>query len=164
MAGFWIVVLFGWIGIVIIIAMLLILIINFIGYLFESLSICEYMKRTNMPMRGTAFIPCYNKYLLGCISGNSWLGIIEAIVNAVKLLSFALMYIATEEYFTYVGTLFIIAALLGWILNTIMAGEIFGRFTKNRAIYTALSVVSLGILRPIFLFVFLHRNKEYAYN
>lgn len=161
MAGFWIVIMFGWIGIVILIALAVVVLVNIVCYLFESLAINEYMKRMSLKGRFKAFVPCYNKYVLGVMSDNPWLGIIEAVVNGIKLLSLLALYVSPEGWFEYAFVLFVITALLSFVLNTIMASEIFYLFTKNRAIYTALSIVTLGIARPIFLFVFMNRSKGY---
>ena len=64
------------------IAVIAVLIIYFaVSYVFESIAAMGMCKNLYYKHSGTAWIPFYNKYLLGKIAGNKALGIIEGVLN-----------------------------------------------------------------------------------
>ena len=96
----------------------------------------------------TAWIPFYNKYLLGSIAGNKIMGIISGI------LSFASIYLGI--YFYIHKELEIVLFI---ILDTIISHKIYISHTnKYGDILTIFNILSFGLLRPIFLFII--RNKS----
>ncbi len=164
MAGFGIVIIFGGIGLAMLFALAVAVLIYVGCYLFESLAIQRYMKKKSISGAGRAFIPCYNKYMFGVIANNRRLGVVAAVVNCVKLVALAVLVVAPEGSVYYALIVFVIASLLGLIINTVIANAIFELFTGNKTIYTVLSVVSLGVLRTIIIFFVLNGDKVYIQN
>ena len=75
---------------------LLIIIYQIMTYIFESIAIMEMSKNLEYKAVGTAWIPFYNKYLLGKIAGHKILGIIVAVLNGITAVSGTYCYIQTQ--------------------------------------------------------------------
>ena len=56
-----------------------------VSYIFESISAASIYKKRQDRVYGTAWIPFYNKYLLGKAAGNSALGLISGLLNLVTV-------------------------------------------------------------------------------
>lgn len=52
-----------------------------VSYIFESIAAMSMCKNLYYKHSATAWIPFYNKYLLGKIAGNRALGMIEGVLN-----------------------------------------------------------------------------------
>lgn len=140
------------------IAMFLAIIIYVImNYIFESISIMCMSKNLQYKATITAWIPFYNKYLLSRIAGSKVLGLILALFNIGTVFTGLYCYFQTE--FNYIFfIMFLICIFVSFILDIVVSHKIYKNVTpKYGDILTVLSVISLGILRPIFLFII--RNK-----
>lgn len=126
-------------------------------YFFESVSIMCMCKNLKYKAPFAAWIPFYNKYLLGKIAGNKVLGTILALLNGLIVCSLIGSYTQTQ-YSTVTFVIFLICSLVSFLFDIIIAHKIY---TKSKIKYsdllTVFSVISIGILRPIFLFMI--RNK-----
>lgn len=136
---------------------LVLLVYQVMVYFFESISImcmCKNLKY-NAPI--TAWIPFYNKYLLGKISGSKSLGIILASLNFLMVGSLILSYSKNLNSGVF-SIIFLICALVGFLFDIIVAHKIYDKAEiKYGDLLTVFSVLTVGILRPIFLFMI--RNK-----
>lgn len=126
-----------------------------ISYIFESIAIYNFYKKEDGKKSLTCFIPCYNKYLYGLIGDNKTIGIILSISSFVKLISFILWFFLNNSPAFWIFILFLV---INFILNAVISSKIYKKYSKYDVIFTILSIVTLGILRPIFLFAL--RNKE----
>lgn len=126
-------------------------------YIFENIALMKISKNLGYQQCGMAWMPFYNKYILGKIAQNKVLGILLAIDDF-------LIFIISICYFTmnypitvfYVILFFVIISL---IFNIILTHKVYERmFEKRKDVYTVLSVLTFGFLRPIFLFTV--RNKK----
>lgn len=137
---------------------LVIIIYIVITYVFESIALKRMMSNLQYKNSFTAWIPFYNKFLLGKIAGNKKLGIILAIVDLITACSGIYCY-NQNTYIVQGFIVFLICILISFILNTILSDKIYKKaINKYSDILTIFSVLSLGSLRPIFLF--LVRNRE----
>lgn len=141
------------------IAMFLVIVIYIIiTYVFESMALKRMSINLQYKNSFTAWIPFYNKFLLGKIAENKKLGIILAIVDLMTACSGIYCY-NQNEYIIQGFIIFLICILISFILNTILSNKIYKKaINKYSDILTVFSILSLGSLRPIFLF--LVRNKE----
>lgn len=136
---------------------LLIVIYQIITYIFESLAIMEMSKSLQYKAVGTAWIPFYNKYLLGKIANHKVLGVILAILNVAIVVTGIGSYIQSDLNAILFG-IFLICIVVSFVLDSIIAHKIYVKaIGKYGDILTVFSVLTLGFLRPIFLFVV--RNK-----
>ena len=128
-----------------------------INYIFESISISCIGKKMNCSLKFISWIPFYNKFLLGKIGGNKIIGGILGILNLLIVLFGIYFFVNTTTNYIIV-CIFILCLLLSFILDTILSYKIYSKaVNKYSSLLTVLNVLSLGVLRPIILFII--RNK-----
>ena len=129
-----------------------------ISYTFQSISIMCMSKNMGYKNAFTAWIPFYNKFLLGKIAGNKIIGGISSILTLISIFLGTRFYIHRElEIALFI--ILIISLIVAFILDTIIAHKIYKSHTKKYGdILTVFNILSFGLLRPIFLFII--RNKS----
>ena len=128
-----------------------------INYIFESISISCIGNKMNCSFKFISWIPFYNKFLLGKIGGNKIIGGMLGILNLFIVLFGIYFFVNTTTNYIIVF-IFILCLLLSFILDTILSYKIYSKaVNKYSSLLTVLNVLSLGVLRPIILFVI--RNK-----
>ena len=128
-----------------------------INYIFESISISCIGNKMNCSFKFISWRPFYNKFLLGKIGGNKIIGGILGILNLFIVLFGIYFFVNTKTNYIIV-CIFILCLLLSFILDTILSYKIYSKaVNKYSSLLTVLNILSLGILRPIILFVI--RNK-----
>ncbi len=129
-----------------------------IGYIFESIALTKISKDFGYKHTFTAFIPFYNKYILGNIAGNKLLGGLLGLINLYSFCQYVYCYFccSVDDILYYI--LLFIGILIGFIIDIILTEKVFRKLTDKYIILTIFSVISFGILRPIFLFAI--RNKK----
>lgn len=123
-----------------------------VGYLFEGFLVSSLLDTKHY--RG--WIPFYNKYLLGNITGDHVLGIISSIC-ALPVLIIGYVLFAMDELNYCLFVVFLIILIIGFIVDHIIAYHFLSRRCKYASWLVVLSVFSCGFLRPIILFV----TKDY---
>ena len=128
------------------------------SYTFQGISIMCMSKNMGYKNAFTAWIPFYNKYLLGKIVGNKIMGGISGILSFLSICLGARFFINIElEIVLFI--ILVISLIITFILDTIIAHRIYkSRANKYGDILTVFNILSLGLLRPIFLFII--RNKK----
>ena len=140
------------------IAVISVLIIYFaVSYVFESIAAMGMCKNLYYKHSGTAWIPFYNKYLLGKIAGNKALGIIEGVLN-LSIATVAVLFFCFE--LEIIGLIALLAcAIASFVIDVIIADKIFKNLNiRYSYVLTVVNVLTFGLLRPIILFIF--RNKQ----
>lgn len=123
-----------------------------VGYLFEGFLVSSLLDTKHY--RG--WIPFYNKYLLGNITGDHVLGIISSICAfPVLIIGYVLFVMDELNYCLFV--VFLIILIIGFIVDHIIAYHFLSQRCKYASWLVVLSVFSCGFLRPIILFV----TKDY---
>lgn len=137
---------------------LLIVIYQIMTYVFESIAIMEMSKNLEYKAVGTAWMPFYNKYLLGKIAGHKILGSMVAALNAVMAVTCFWSYMQGNMI---LFGIFLICVLISFVLDVIIAHKIYTKaIGKYGDIFTVFSVLTLGFLRPIFLFAIRSKVKK----
>ena len=133
-----------------------------ISYTFEGISIMCMGKKLKYKNIFTAWIPFYNKYVLGKISGNKVIGMVSCVLSFISILLSIRFYIHHElEIVLFI--ILVISLIVTFILDTVISHKIYkARTNKYGDILTIFNILSFGILRPIFLFVL--RNKPIKVN
>lgn len=130
-------------------------------YIFESIFMMKVLKNSNKKGRLLAWLPFYNKYLLGKIADRRAQGIAILIINLIVVGVGVFFYLKPTFYAELFG-IFLLLILINFILNIVVSHNIFKKaLSKYGDILTIFSVLTLGLLRPIFLFVL--RNKQELY-
>lgn len=123
-----------------------------VGYLFEGFLVSSLLDTKHY--RG--WIPFYNKYLLGNITGDRVLGIISSICAfSVLIIGYVLFVMDELNYLLFV--VFLVILIIGFIVDHIIAYHFLSKRCKYASWLIVLSVFSCGFLRPIILFV----TKDY---
>lgn len=133
-----------------------------ISYTFEGISIMCMGKKLKYKNIFTAWIPFYNKYMLGKISGNKVIGMVSCVLSFISILLSIRFYIH-QEFEIVLFIILVISLVVTFILDTIISHKIYkARTNKYGDILTIFNILSFGLLRPIFLFVL--RNKPIKVN
>ena len=128
------------------------------SYTFQSISIMCMSKKMGYKNTFTACIPFYNKYLLGKMAGNKIMGGISGILSFIAI-CLGTRFFINKELEIALFIILIISLIITFILDAIIAHKIFdSRTNKYGDILTVFNILSLGLLRPIFLFII--RNKK----
>ena len=129
-----------------------------ISYVFESISIMCMSEKMGYKNNFTAWIPFYNKYILGKIAGNKLIGGISGILTFVSICICTCFHI-NQELVIVLFSILMNSLIVTFILDTIIASKIYKSHTsKYGDILIAFNILSFGLLRPIFLFIL--RNKS----
>lgn len=125
-----------------------------VGYLFEGFLVSSLLDTKNY--RG--WIPFYNKYLLGNITGDHVLGIISSICALPVLIIGYVLFVMDElNYLLFV--VFLVILIIGFIVDHIIAYHFLSKRCKYASWLIVLSVFSCGFLRPIILFITKNYNQ-----
>lgn len=125
-----------------------------VGYLFEGFLVFSLLDTKNY--RG--WIPFYNKYLLGNITGDHVLGIISSICALPVLIIGYVLFVMDElNYLLFV--VFLVVLIIGFIVDHIIAYHFLSKRCKYASWLIVLSVFSCGFLRPIILFITKNYNQ-----
>ena len=119
-----------------------------VGYLFEGFLVSSLLDTKTY--RG--WIPFYNKYLLGNITGDRVLGIISSICAfPVLIIGYVLFVMDELNYLLFV--VFLVILIIGFIVDHIIAYHFLSQRCKYASWFIVLSVFSCGFLRPVILFI-----------
>lgn len=142
-----------------IVAFIFIVIYLLITYLFESMTLFRICKSRGDQVAFLAFVPSYQKYLLGMIAKKKWIGSILMIVD-ILVIAFFLYSCCTQVLLEWMLLVLLFLLFVSFILNTVIAHYIF-KLTNIRYadILTVFSILSFGLLRPIFLFLLRNRSE-----
>lgn len=125
-----------------------------VGYLFEGFLVSSLLDTKHY--RG--WIPFYNKYLLGNITGDHVLGIISSICAfPVLIIGYVLFVMDELNYLLFV--VFLVVLIIGFIVDHIIAYHFLSQRCKYASWLVVLSVFSCGFLRPIILFITKNYNQ-----
>ena len=129
-----------------------------ISYAFESIALMNMSKNLNYKAPVTSYIPIYNKYVLGKVANNKALGLILMVDNIIIL---TLGLITYFYYNSWAFLAFLVCILISFILNIILSDKIFRDVLKKYSVIcTIFSVLTLGFLRPIFLFAISYKKPN----
>lgn len=119
-----------------------------VGYLFEGFFVSSLLDTKTY--RG--WIPFYNKYLLGNITGDHGLGIISSLC-AFPVLIIGYVLFAMDELNYLLFVVFLVILIIGFIVDHIIAYHFLSKRCKYASWFIVLSVFSCGFLRPVILFI-----------
>ena len=121
-------------------------------YVFEALTVMGMRERRGEHVPALAWIPFYNKYLLGKIAGKKIQGAFSGILTIVMIGTGAYCYRTLTMDNLIFGT-FLVSAILGFILDLVIAYSIYkNTVPKWKDVLLVVSILSGGLLRPVILF------------
>ena len=171
-AGIMAILIIGW--------LVYILIKSVITYIFESIFLYNVSKKEQYKHTFISYIPIANRYYLGKVANKNVIGIINIIVQILILSWWVLFFITdfymyvlnpitdgSDTYNTVINPIWIliILMLINFILSTYLSHKIMKNIIGKKAVlFTILNIVTLGISRPIVLFVIRKNKKEKIIN
>lgn len=126
------------------------------SYCFESIAVARFRKNGGAKHTFSAWLPFYNKYLLGKLTGGRafgvWLGV-TCLLRAL-LLGGALAAVRTNRDLAVIlSAAALSVTVVAYVLNSVAAAFFFDKCSaKSFMALTVCSIVSFGTLRPILLF------------
>ena len=129
------------------------------SYVLEGFSIACMRKKAGGAHTFPAWIPFYSKYLLGKLAGRRVMGAVSALLTLLSVCLCVYFYVC-RELNTLLFILLLMALLAVFILDTLIAHRIYKSRSKYGDILTVFTVLSLGLLRPVFLFAVRNRAAE----
>ena len=122
------------------------------SYVFQSIACMCMLKNIGYAYSLTAWIPFYHKYLLGKIANKQILGAISGVLSFIFICLCVHFYIHLD-FESVLLTILTISLITTSLIDTIIAHQIYKTHTKYADIFTIFTVLSFGILKPIFLFI-----------
>ena len=129
------------------------------SYVLEGFSIACMRKKAGDAHTFPAWIPFYSKYLLGKLADRRAMGAVSALLTLLSVCLCIYFYVC-RELNTLLFILLLMALLAVFILDTLIAHRIYKSRSKYGDILTVFTVLSLGLLRPVFLFAVRSRAAE----
>lgn len=131
-----------------------------INYIFESIFLYKVNKEKH---KIVAWIPFYNKYLLGKIADHKTLGIVLSVIDIVNIILFMISYkfhSLPSNINNIIFFLIILLLILSFIFNIVLSHSIMKKITpKFVDVLTILNIFTLGFSRPIILFLMRNSKK-----
>lgn len=145
------------------IVLIIIIVYSLVNYIFESIFLYKVAKRRKYKYPVTAWIPFYNKCILGRIANNKKQGVSIFIIDLILIILILLSI--TENKFsstvnTFIFILTVILIIVNFILNIIVSHNIMKKvLSKSADFLTLLNVFTIGFSRSIILFTLRDSNK-----
>ncbi len=139
--------------------LLIILLVTIILYIFETLAVIRLVRRNGFRFRYLAWIPAFNIYFVCKLAFNGVVGLI-AFVASILTSTFSITIsgkLYTTEGLLPQNIVSIIQLILSIIL-IVSVIRIYKIYSNKWLILTILTILSLGLLSPIFLFAI--RNNQ----
>ena len=148
------------------IILIICLLSGLIFYILQSIGLMKLAKRNNIKHSWLAFIPVANTYIHGKVAFEDKIKtftllsikIISTIISSSYYLNLVLSYVNFHTVYTSNNT---IANVFSWtyiIFLFYASYQIFKKYSDKAVIMLVFSVLSCGLLTPIFLFAI--RNNE----
>lgn len=138
------------------ISIILFFIIKILSYILESIGLAKIAKKENYKYPYIAWILGLSHYILGKYCSDSdekRNGLIYCFLTTVKII-FIILIFTTDAVKN--STLLIIAILylfIYFIIDMKYMNKFYKKEFKNYQIFTVLTVITLGLLKPIFIFI-----------
>lgn len=165
MGGFSVVILMGLFfmaGLFLVAFLAAVVIYTVISYVFDGISFMCMGKSLGYKNVFTAWIPFYNKYLLGKISGDPVFGAASCVLSLVPVIMGLVFYFYAEAGIVLL-VVSAVSLIVVFICDTFMCQKIYrSRAEKYGDLLMIFHAITLGLLRPIFLFAL--RNKPIKEN
>ena len=134
------------------------------NYFLESFTLYRMCKNCNYKYPLFAWLPFYNRVILGEFADNKKVGYIIFIGRLFELLlSFILIYFVnsiSKDFSIFLSCFVIIISIILYILNVVLVHKIMNKtIPKVADILTVINVLTFGISKAIILFI-LRNNKN----
>lgn len=139
-----------------------------IGYILESMFLYKFSKKAGCRHPLTAWIPFYNKCILGQAADRKIHGIFLSVVECMKMLCYVVLVMYINQIYILSGAsiYYIIAmfptflTIAAFVLNIYLVHIVLKRVMPDKTNYfTLLNIFTVGISCPIILFLIRNNDK-----
>ena len=148
---------FAAISILFLITIITYLILKFVLYIFNSFGLLNIARSEKYKFPYIAWIPCIGEYITGKFVLNKILGYVCAGFSLLKLVSMYFM-ITTDITPVFYICLAIIVAY--FIFEMLIMNMFYKKVYKHSQIFTLFTIITFGILKPIFIYTSRFQNKS----
>ena len=140
------------------IAIILWSIVKIILYILESIGLTNIAEKENYKYPYIAWILGISHYILGKYCSdkdektNRRHGIIYCILTTIKIIFVILIYSTNIIENSAMMLIIIIYFIINYIIDMIYMNKFYKKVYKNPKIFTILTVITLGMLKPIFIY------------
>lgn len=148
------------------VVLIIFLIIGITFYILQSIGLMKLAKRNNIKHSWLAFIPVANTYIHGKVAFEDKIKtftllsikIISTIISSNYYSNLVLSYVNSNTSYTSDNTIANVFSLIYVIFLFYASYQIFKKYSDKAVIMLVFSILSCGVLTPIFLFAI--RNNE----
>ena len=130
-------------------AIIIYTIIKFILYIFQSFGVLNIAKKENYKYPYTVWIPFVSEYFLGKFCMDNKKGILYAVLTLIKaILTICIIYIESTSLL-YIWLIYIVVY---FIIDMLVMNKFYKKVYKNSEIFTVFTIITFGLLKPIFIY------------
>lgn len=119
-------------------------------YIFQSIGLFRIARVSGYKYPFIAWIPCISQYIIGRFAKSNQIGVSYSILALLKyLLVIALFFIGNE----IIINLFLIYLIIYFVIDMLIINLFYEKVYKNSNVYIILTIVTLGLMKPIFIFM-----------
>ncbi len=124
-------------------------IVKFTLYIFQSFGLLNIAKKEGYKYRYISWIPGLSHYILGkfCLKKN--LAIIYTILTVINILLFVLVIFIENSILFY---LFLVFTILYFVIDMLVMNKFYKKVYKTPEIFTIFTIITFGFLKPIFIY------------
>lgn len=124
-------------------------IIKFILYIFQSFGLLNISKHEQYKYPYIAWIPCASHYVLGKFCMGNKEGIIYGLLTLVKLILIISVILVENTILFHIFLVYIIAY---FVIDMLIMNKFYEKVYKNPQIFTIFTIITFGLLKPIFIY------------
>lgn len=144
-------------AVAIIIFLLIYISIKIMLYIFQSIGLYKISKINGYKYPFIAWIPCISQYIIGRYSKNSKWGILYSVLTIMKYLLIIAIFNFNSSTLFY---LFLAYLVIYFIFDIFIMNMFYGKLLKSPNIYTIITACTLGLAKPIFIFMAKYKIKN----
>lgn len=122
---------------------------KFILYIFQSFGLLNIARNENYKYPYIVWIPGISHYILGKFTTNNIKGTIYSILTIIKILLFISTIFVENSILFYT---FLIYIIIYFIIDMLMMNKFYKKVYKQPQIFTVFTIITLGLLKPIFIY------------
>lgn len=130
------------------------LILKFVLYIFQSLGLLRIAKKENYKYPYIVWLPGLSHYVLGnyCLDKKksifySILGLVHFVVPLI--LNLRVIYDMVEDI---IMPIYIILVIVYFIVDMLVMNKFYKKVYKKNELFTILTIITFGMLKPIFIY------------
>lgn len=126
------------------------LIVKFILYIFQSFGLLRISKKEKYKFPYIVWIPAISHYVLGRYCMDKVRSIIYCILTLIKIITLYILLTTTNNILFYISIGYII---FYFIIDMLVMNKFYKKVYKKPELFTILTIITFGLLKPIFIYI-----------